>query len=118
MRGKDDKVRIILQDVPRVLDEHQTATIDAGEFFGEIAALSRMPRTATISLRGKTIPELLEIRARQGLRDLMRYDPTLRQHINRIYRERAPLRPISMKSRSCSTCRRRPRSAGDGRHAV
>mgnify|MGYP001601872782 CR=1 FL=1 len=80
-------VRIILQDVPRVLDQYRTATIEAGEFFGEIAALSRMPRTATI-FAAEEDSELLEIRW-QGLRDLMRYDPTLRRHIDRIYRERA-----------------------------
>ncbi|MFA6289646.1 MAG: cyclic nucleotide-binding domain-containing protein [Opitutaceae bacterium] len=86
--GKDAKdVRIVLQDVPRVLDKHRTATIEEGDFFGEIAALSRIPRTATIFAE-EDGTELLEIRW-QGLRDLMRYDPKLRQHIDRVYRERA-----------------------------
>jgi CRP-like cAMP-binding protein len=39
---------VFLQDVPRVLDQQKTARLETGEFFGEIAALSRMPRTATI----------------------------------------------------------------------
>jgi Fe-S-cluster-containing dehydrogenase component/CRP-like cAMP-binding protein len=82
-----DEVRVFLQDVPRVLNEHRTATIEPGEFFGEIAALSRMPRTATVFAQSAGT-ELLEIRW-QGLRDLMRYDDNLRQHIDRIYRERA-----------------------------
>jgi Fe-S-cluster-containing dehydrogenase component/CRP-like cAMP-binding protein len=79
--------RIILQDVPQILDRHRTATLRTGDFFGEIAALSRMPRTATIFARSEGT-ELLEIRW-QGLRDIMRGDPALRTHINRIYRERA-----------------------------
>ncbi len=86
--GKDAKdARIVLQDLPRVLDQHRTAIIEEGDFFGEIAALSRIPRTATIFAE-EDGTELLEIRW-QGLRDLMRYDPKLRQHIDRVYRERA-----------------------------
>lgn len=79
--------RIILQDVPQILTKHRTATLEAGDFFGEIAALSRMPRTATIFARSDET-ELLEIRW-QGLRDIMRGDAALRSYINRIYRERA-----------------------------
>ena len=85
---ENEEVRIFLQDVPRVLDTHRTEQMLAGEFFGEIAALSRMPRTSTIFADGDEPVELLEIRW-QGLRDLMRYDPALQAHINRIYRERA-----------------------------
>jgi Fe-S-cluster-containing dehydrogenase component/CRP-like cAMP-binding protein len=78
---------IILQDIPRVLGSQRTAKIGPGDVFGEIAALSRMPRTATI-LASAGGAELLEIRW-QGLRDLMRYDPRVRQFIDGIYRERA-----------------------------
>jgi Fe-S-cluster-containing dehydrogenase component/CRP-like cAMP-binding protein len=78
---------VFLQDVPRVLSQHKTATMQTGDFFGEIAALSRMPRTATIFAR-ETGTELLEIRW-QGLRDILKYDPQLRQYVDRIYRERA-----------------------------
>ncbi|MEO7300367.1 MAG: cyclic nucleotide-binding domain-containing protein [Verrucomicrobiota bacterium] len=86
-QDKNSEVKVFLQDIPRLLNEHKTATIDAGEFFGEIAALSRMPRTATV-FADTDDTELLEIRW-QGLRDLMRYDSKLREHINKIYRERA-----------------------------
>ncbi len=86
-KGEGDEVKVFLQDVPRVLDENKTAILDAGEFFGEIAALSRMPRTATVFAEAETT-ELLEIRW-QGLRDLMRYDNALREHIDSIYRKRA-----------------------------
>lgn len=87
LRQDEGEAHIVLQDVPRVLDKHRTATISAGDFFGEIAALSRMPRTATI-FAAEDDTELLEVRW-QGLRDLMRYDTALRTHIDRIYRERA-----------------------------
>jgi Fe-S-cluster-containing dehydrogenase component/CRP-like cAMP-binding protein len=86
-KGKGDEVKVFLQDVPRILDENKTAVLEPGEFFGEIAALSRMPRTATVFAQNDET-ELLEIRW-QGLRDLMRYDDKLRGHIDRIYRERA-----------------------------
>jgi len=84
---RDAAPGIILQDIPRVLSGQRTARISAGDVFGEIAALSRMPRTATILASGEGA-ELLEIRW-QGLRDLMRYDPQVRMFIDGIYRERA-----------------------------
>jgi len=85
--NENNEVRVFLQDLPRVLDKHRTEEMTAGDVFGEIAALSRMPRTSTIFGSSDTA-ELLEIRW-QGLRDLMRSDDQLRQHINRVYRERA-----------------------------
>ncbi len=81
------ETRIFLQDLPRILEGHRTATLESGEFFGELAALSRMPRTATV-VAESLFTELLEIRW-QGLRDLMRYDKTWREHIDRTYRDRA-----------------------------
>jgi Fe-S-cluster-containing dehydrogenase component/CRP-like cAMP-binding protein len=87
MAETGDEVRVFLQDVPRILDKHRTALLEAGEFFGEIAALSRMPRTATI-FADEDATEMLEIRW-QGLRDLLRYDAQLKKHIDEIYRERA-----------------------------
>ncbi|HEX3889994.1 MAG TPA: 4Fe-4S dicluster domain-containing protein [Verrucomicrobiae bacterium] len=86
-RRHEKEVHVFLQDVPRVLNEHRTVQMAAGDLFGEIAALSRMPRTSTIFADSEDV-KLLEIRW-QGLRDLMKYDDALRTHINRIYRERA-----------------------------
>jgi Fe-S-cluster-containing dehydrogenase component/CRP-like cAMP-binding protein len=75
---------IFLQDIPRILDANRTAPMGRGEFFGELAALSRTPRTATVFADGNAT--LLEIRW-QGLRDLMRHTDQLRDHIERLYRE-------------------------------
>lgn len=86
-RRDEQTVRVFLQDLPRVLNEHRTEQMTAGDLFGEIAALSRMPRTSTI-FADSDDAELLEIRW-QGLRDLMKHGEGLRAHVNRIYRERA-----------------------------
>jgi Fe-S-cluster-containing dehydrogenase component/CRP-like cAMP-binding protein len=85
-RGAGAATRIFLQDVPRILNEHKTARLEAGEFFGEIAALGRIPRTATVFAESPA--ELLEIRW-QGLRDLRSRVPELKQHIDQLYRERS-----------------------------
>ncbi|MCZ6676339.1 MAG: 4Fe-4S dicluster domain-containing protein [Candidatus Poribacteria bacterium] len=82
--GRDD--RIFLQDVPGVLDAHNTARMEAGAFFGEIAALGRVERTATVFAEGEA--ELLEIRW-QGLRGIRRRDRKLKEHIDALYRKNA-----------------------------
>ena len=82
--GESQDVRIFLQDVPRVLDEHRSATLEPGEFFGEIAALGRTPRTTTVFAEGDV--QLLEIRW-QGLRDIRRRSERIRRHIDTLYRE-------------------------------
>ncbi len=83
---KTDKneTRVFLQDVPGVLDEYNSVQLGPGEFFGEVAALARTPRAATII--ADTPTTLLEIRW-QGLRDIMRRAPELQQHIEQLYRE-------------------------------
>ena len=78
--------RIILQDVPAILDKHSTATIDQGALFGELAALGRIPRTATVLADEDS--ELLEIRW-QGLRELRAYDEGWRRMIDERYRQTA-----------------------------
>ena len=75
-RDEDGTTRIFLQDFPRLLAHTGTAQIGPGEFFGELAALSRTPRTATVLADSGT--SLLEIRW-QGLRDLMRRTPAIRR---------------------------------------
>src|SRR5690606_6603423 len=54
-RGVGRDARVFLQDVPGVLETTQTVTIKAGEFFGELAALSRTQRTATVFAEGKAV---------------------------------------------------------------
>jgi Fe-S-cluster-containing dehydrogenase component/CRP-like cAMP-binding protein len=83
-RDDDGSARVFLQDVPRLLEKTGTVRLGPGEVFGELAALSRTPRTATVFAEGPA--KLLEIRW-QGLRDLMRRAPELRDHVERLYRE-------------------------------
>lgn len=83
IRGEGQDTHVFLQDVPRVLDETRTAKLSAGEFFGELAALSRSPRTASVF--AETDAVVLEMRW-QGLRDIMRRSPSLKTHIDRLYR--------------------------------
>jgi len=83
VRGTGDGTRIFLQDVPGVLDEFNTLQLGVGEFFGEVSALSRNPRSATVFADMPT--QLLEIRW-QGLRELMRRDSAIKQHVVELYR--------------------------------
>ena len=76
--------RVFLQDIPRVLDLNETETLQPGELFGELSALTRTPRSATVFAKGTA--RLVEIRW-QGLRDLMRFDKKLKNHVERLYRE-------------------------------
>jgi Fe-S-cluster-containing dehydrogenase component/CRP-like cAMP-binding protein len=88
LRKTDDAAasRVFLQDVPAVLDEHKTALLEAGALFGELAALGRVPRTATVFAEADA--ELLEIRW-QGLRDLRKFDDGWRKMIDERYRANA-----------------------------
>jgi Fe-S-cluster-containing dehydrogenase component/CRP-like cAMP-binding protein len=83
-REKNGAARIFLQDVPRLLEQTGTVQLGRGEIFGELAALSRTPRSATVIAEG--LATLLEIRW-QGLRELMRRTPAIREHIERLYRD-------------------------------
>lgn len=85
-RGAGASTHVFLQDIPGILNEHKTVRLEAGEFFGEIAALGRIPRTATVFADGQA--ELLEIRW-QGLRDLRSRVDELKHHIDQLYRERS-----------------------------
>lgn len=76
---------VYLQDYPRIVTNSQTATLAAGSMFGEISALSRMPRTATV-VASAPRTKLLEF-SWEGLRDIMKYDPALKARIDTIYRE-------------------------------
>jgi Fe-S-cluster-containing dehydrogenase component/CRP-like cAMP-binding protein len=83
-RDENGTSRIFLQDVPRLLEHTGSVQLHAGDIFGELAALTRTPRTATVIADGHAV--LVEIRW-QGLRDIMRRSPAIREHVERQYRE-------------------------------
>ncbi len=84
-READEDELILLHDVPRVLAGKRTEDLQPGELFGEIAALGRSPRTATV-IAAQNGTRILEIRW-QGLRDMMSYAPELKAHIEQRFRE-------------------------------
>jgi Fe-S-cluster-containing dehydrogenase component/CRP-like cAMP-binding protein len=86
VRGDAAHSVVFLQDIPAVLDRHQTATLGPGALFGELAALGRVPRTATVFAESDA--RLLEIRW-QGLREIRRFDDGFRRAIDERYRENA-----------------------------
>jgi len=77
---------VVLQDVPAVINRHKTSRLARGALFGELAALGRLPRTATMFAEEDC--ELLEIRW-QGLREIRRFDPGWRRMIDERYRANA-----------------------------
>lgn len=82
----DSVSTVFLQDVPNVINTERSLELKEGDLFGEIAALTRTPRTATIVADSRC--DLLEIRW-QGLRDIRQRSPELKRHIDRLYRERS-----------------------------
>ncbi len=90
--GRSGETSIFLQDVPGVLDPDRTITLREGELFGEIAALGRTPRTATVVAEGEVL--LLEIRW-QGLREIRKYSPAWKERVDGRYRERSLKRHLA-----------------------
>ena len=72
-----------LPEVPALKDQFRTAALNAGAIFGEIAALGRVPRTATVF--AQTDATVLEIRW-QGLSAIRKYDESWRRIIDEGYR--------------------------------
>lgn len=84
-RADPDSVsRLFVQDLPRPLGEYQSVTKAEGELFGELAALGRTARTATIIAAGKV--RMLEIRW-QGLREIRNYAPEWKKTIDELFRK-------------------------------
>jgi Fe-S-cluster-containing dehydrogenase component/CRP-like cAMP-binding protein len=77
-----------LADPNKVLVDYDSVKLTTGQVFGEIAALARVPRNATVMVAQQA--ELLEIRW-QGLRDMRRHSRTFRSFIDGLYRTRSLL---------------------------
>jgi Fe-S-cluster-containing dehydrogenase component/CRP-like cAMP-binding protein len=87
LRGESADARIYLQDVPAVLERCSLKVeLGPGQLFGEIAALGRTARTATLIAQSDC--QLLEIRW-QGLRTLLRRDSEFRAAVDKKFRENA-----------------------------
>ena len=83
--------RVFLKDVAAVFENHPTIPLGPGDMFGEITALDRAQRTATIFVEGTA--EILEIRG-PGIRDLRRRSNPFRDHIDKLYRKQSLLTHI------------------------
>lgn len=93
-RNVDGRAQLFLHDIPRVIPPDASVELHAGEIFGELSALTRSPRSATVVANSKM--QLLEIRW-QGFRELLNRHPALRQHVEQLYRDnslRAHLREM------------------------
>lgn len=94
-REHETGTRVFLHDIPRVISDDQAVVLRPGEIFGEISALTRTPRSATVVAGSKS--RLLEIRW-QGFRELLKQHVAMRQHVDKLYREnslRTHLREIN-----------------------
>ena len=75
-----------LQDVPAIVEDGDIVRLSEGTFFGELAALGRVPRSVSIFAEKPAV--VMEMRW-QGLRDIMKVDRDWRNKINELYRSTA-----------------------------
>jgi len=85
VRWHGEQARTSLKSYARFIERFPTTTLEAGEMFGEIAALTRSPRTATVLADSHV--ELVEIRW-QGVRTLRQRDTGFRAALEALYRSR------------------------------
>ncbi len=79
----DNRAALFMQDFNAVLGDHATVALGPGELFGEVAAMYRTPRAATVIVEEEAT--LIEIRW-QGLR-LLRRDPAFAKQLEQHYRD-------------------------------
>lgn len=84
--GMPDEGKFNKVDVAEVIGRHRTKALLEGDLFGELAALTRLPRRASVFAETEAV--LLEIRW-QGLRELRRFDSGWRERIGKLYQENA-----------------------------
>jgi len=83
----------VLEAFPSLFADTDNRRLESGQSFGELGALGRMPRTASVIAEKKSL--ILEIRW-QGLRDLRKYDDALREHLDTQYRQYALVGALSL----------------------
>jgi len=84
LRDNSTGTHVFLHDIPRVIPIEHSISIGEGEIFGEISALTRSARSATVVANSKM--SVLEIRW-QGFRELMLRNQAMGNHIEQRYRE-------------------------------
>ncbi len=86
-RGVGTETRVYVPDVTGLIERSETVPLaGVGDLFGEMAALGRTDRSATVV--AETELELLEIR-HPGLRDLRKYDARFGARVDGLYRDRS-----------------------------
>ncbi len=88
LRTRKNGMRAYLGDPDQVIAQYKTVVLGEGDLFGEIAAIDRGPRRASVFADSPC--ELVELRW-QGLRELRARDPALRTEIDRRHRDRTRL---------------------------
>jgi Fe-S-cluster-containing dehydrogenase component/CRP-like cAMP-binding protein len=86
VRGGGDGRRLLVPDMDGAVASCPSVTLVDGLMFGEISALARTPRSASVVADEDL--EVLELRW-QGLREIRRRDPVFRDVLDRAYRERS-----------------------------
>ena len=83
-RDNESGTRVFLHDIPRVIPVNDSVVLGQGEIFGELSALTRTPRSATVVANSDM--RILEIRW-QGLRELMKRNSKMHEHMIELYRQ-------------------------------
>jgi Fe-S-cluster-containing dehydrogenase component/CRP-like cAMP-binding protein len=83
VRDPEDLLKL---DIERMKERYPTFALKGPEVFGELAALTRSPRIATV-VASENHTLLFELRW-QGLRDIRTWSSAFRQRVDRIYRAR------------------------------